>query len=324
MLRADDAGWRPQAMNDATTLRPLGVPLDEIESRFRAADLEVSRDGDTLVLTPLGGERLQTRVAVMAPDAADAQANAVTAVIRIFTALPSAYARRYDAEMISFANRFASLGAFTVSEGFSFVGSRLTIHEGSPDWDWQLPLAVTAAAASVDAVTGGMERFLKKAQPQAGSSSWTEPDLDAVEAELAKTCACTRNRSGLAAEFSLKSAAPAGKPGAGAAYWELLTQPPHSELGGGLLCILQLSHRLGDAQKRHAALNLLNVSEMNSPGLPPHLGAWCEGKGGDNFAYVSFLPNLLHDVPGLATRASHWARSRAEAVVNLLELAKAG
>ena len=212
-------------MNDATTLRPLGVPLDEIESRFRAADLEVSRDGDTLVLhhdTPLGGERLQTRVAVMAPDAADAQANAVTAVIRIFTALPSAYARRYDAEMISFANRFASLGAFTVSEGFSFVGSRLTIYEGSPDWDWQLPLAVTAAAASVDAVTGGMERFLKKAQPQAGSSSWTEPDLDAVEAELAKTCACTRNRSGLAAEFSLKSAAPAGKPGAGAAYWELL------------------------------------------------------------------------------------------------------
>jgi len=314
-------------MNDAVTSRPLGVPIDEIEGRFRAAELEVSRDGDTLVLhhdTPLGGERLQTRVAVMAPDAADAQANAATAVVRIFTALPPAYARRYDAEMICFANRFASLGAFTVSEGFSFVGSRLTIHEGNPDWDWQLPLAVTAAAASVDAITGGMERFLKKAQPQVGSSAWTKADLDAVEAELAKTCACTRNRSGLAAEFSLESAAPAGKPGTGTAYWELLTQPPHSELGGGLLCILQLAHRLGDAQKRHAALNLLNVSEMNSPGLPPHLGAWCEGKGGDNFAYVSFLPNLLHEVPGLAARASGWARSRAEAVVNLLDMAKAG
>jgi hypothetical protein len=63
---------------------------------------------------------------------------------------------------------------------------------------------------------------------------------------------------------------------------------------------------------------------LNSPGLPPHLGAWCEGKGGDNFAYVSFLPNLLRDVPGIATRASGWARSRAEAVVNLLDMAKAG
>src|SRR6202030_3703443 len=100
--------------------------------------------------------------------------------------------------------------------------------------------------------------------------------------------------SGLPAEFSLKSAAPAGKSATGTAYLELLTQPPHSELGCGLLCILQLAHRLGDAEKRHAALNLLNVSELNSPGLPPHLGAWCEGKGGDNFAYVSFLPNLLH------------------------------
>jgi hypothetical protein len=310
-----------------TTLRPLGVPLDEIESRFRAADLAVARDGDTLVLhhdTPLHGERLQTRVAVMAPDVGDAQASAVTAVIRIFTALPSAYAKRYDAEMTAFANRFASLGAFTVSEGFSFVGSRLTVHEGSADWDWQLPLAVTAAAASADAITGGMERFLKKEQPQAAASAWTAADLDAVEAELAKTCACTRNRSGLAAEFALKSAAPAGNTSTGIAYWELLTQPPHSELGGGLLCILQLAHRLGDAQKRHAALNLLNVSEMHSPGLPPHLGAWCEGKGGDNFAYVSFLPNLLHDVPGLANRASFWARSRAEAVVNLLDMAKAG
>jgi hypothetical protein len=316
-------------MNEATSsaARPLGVRLDDIESRFRTAELEVSREGDTLVLrheTPLHEEILQTRVAVMPPDPEDAQASAVTAVIRIFTALPARYAQRYDAEMIAFANRFAALGAFTVTEGISFIGSRLSVYRGDADWDWQLPVAVVAAAASVDAITGGMQRFLAKEQPQAASSAWTDPDLDLVQAELSKTCACTRNRFGLAAEFSLKGATPAADTAAGTAYWELLREPPHSELGGGLLGILQLSHRLGDAPKRHAALNLLNVSEMNSPGLPPHIGAWCEGKGGDNFAYVSFLPNILHDVPGIATQASLWAKSRAEAVVNLLAAAQAG
>jgi hypothetical protein len=307
----------------SSAARPLGVRLDQIESRFRTADMEVSRDGDTLVLrhdTPLDGEILQTRVAVMPPDPDDVQAKAVKAVIRIFTALPARYAQRYDAEMIAFANRFASLGAFTVTEGISFIGSRLTVYQSDADWAWQLPVAVVAAAASVDAVTGGMQRFLSKEQPRVAASAWTEQDLDVVQAELSKTCACTRNRSGLAAEFSLKGAPPA----AGAAYWELLRDPPHSELGGGLLCILQLSHRVGDAPKRHAALNLLNVSEMNSPGLPPHIGAWCEGKGGDNFAYVSFLPNILHDVPEIASQASRWARNRAEAVVNLLAVAQAG
>jgi len=316
-------------MSDAmlSAARPLGVRLDEIESRFRTAELEVSRDGDTLVLrheTSLNGATLQTRVAVMPPDAEDAQASSVKAVIRIFTALPAVYAQRYDAEMIAFANRFASLGAFTVTDGISFIGSRLTVYQGDDDWAWQLPIAVVAAAASVDAITGGMQRFLTKAQPQAASSAWTEQDLDVVAAELSKTCICTRNRSGLAAEFRLKGEANAENASASTAYWELLREPSHSELGGGLLCILQLSHRLGDAQKRHAALNLLNVSEMNSPGLPPHIGAWCEGKGGDNLAYVSFLPNLLHDVPGIATQASLWARSRAEAVVNLLAAASAG
>jgi hypothetical protein len=311
----------------SSAARPLGVRLDEIESRFRTAELEVSRDGDTLVLrhdTPLDGETLQTRVAVMPPDPDDVQANAVKAVIRIFTALPARYAERYDAEMIAFANRFASLGAFTVTEGISFIGSRITVYQSDAEWDWQLPVAVVAAAASVDAITGGMQRFLSKEQPQAASSAWTDQDLDVVQAELSKTCVCTRNRSGLAAEFNLKGATPAANAAAGTAYWEVLREPPHSELGGGLLCILQLSHRIGDAPKHHAALNLLNVSEMNSPGLPPHIGAWCEGKGGDNFAYVSFLPNILHDVPGIAVQASQWARHRAEAVVNLLAAAQAG
>ena len=63
---------------------------------------------------------------------------------------------------------------------------------------------------------------------------------------------------------------------------------------------------------------------MNSPGLPPHIGAWCEGKAGDNFAYVSFLPNILHDVPRIPMLAAEWAKRRAESMVNLLDAAGLG
>ena len=150
---------------NSSAAQPLGVPLDEIENRFRIADLEVSRDGDTLVLrheTPLHGELLQTRVAVMAPDLEDIRDLSAKAVIRIVTTLPARYAHRYNAEMTCFANRFASLGAFTVTEGMSFVGSRLTVYEDDADWDWQLPVAAVAAAVSSTPSPAGCKGFLRR------------------------------------------------------------------------------------------------------------------------------------------------------------------
>ena len=317
-------------MSEATTdVRPFGVPLDDIEDRFRAADLAIKRDGDALVLaheTTLNGESMRTQIAVMAADPADARAGTAKAVIRILTTLPSAYAQRFDPEMVAFANRFAALGAFTVMGDVAFIGSRLTVQtaaDADAAWAWQVPVAVVAAAASLDAITGAMQRYLKKEQPRPGSSAWTEAELDQVAAELSKTCACRRHRAGLSAEISL-AGAPAANGAPRNAYWEMLTQPAHSELGGGLLCMLQLPQRLADAEKRYAALNLLNVSEMNSPGLPPHIGAWCEGKAGDNFAYVSFLPNILHDVPRIPMLAAEWAKRRAKSMVNLLDAAGSG
>jgi len=316
--------------------------LHEVERILRAAQLDVARDGDALVLrheTPLHGEPLSTRIAVMPPEIAQAEAAAMTAVIRVFTLLPAAYARRYDSEMVCFANRFAALGAFTVTEGVSFIGSRITIHGDNEDWRLARPLVAAAAAGSADAVVGGMHRFLNKERPPAAVSAWTEPDFQAVAAALGTDCACSYEAGRMTAEFRLSGAAGAGgahsapavRSGAGnnvnagnnVAYWELLAAPPHIELGGGLVCVLQLPQRYAQPQSRYAAVNLLNISEMNSPGLPPHIGAWCEGKAGDNFAYVSFLPNVLHAVPGIAIEVSRWARRRAEAVANLLDAAGA-
>ena len=44
--------------------------------------------------------------------------------------------------------------------------------------------------------------------------------------------------------------------------------------------------------------------------LPSRIGAWCEGKV-RNPAYVSFLPNALYSVNGIAQIASIWALNRA-------------
>jgi hypothetical protein len=325
-------------------LSPRGVPLHEVERILRAAHLDVAREGDALVLrqeNPLHGEALMTRIAVMPPEIAEAEAAGMTAVIRVFTLLPASHARRYDSEMVCFANRFAALGAFTVTEGVSFIGSRITIHGDNEEWHLARPLVAAAAAGAADAVVGGMQRFLNNERPPAAVSAWTEQDFQAVAAALGANCACTCEAGGMTAQFRLSGAAgvhsaAAAHSNAGnnanaantnsgnnIAYWELLAAPPHIELGGGLVCVLQLPQRYAQAQSRHAAVNLLNISEMNSPGLPPHIGAWCEGKAGDNFAYVSFLPNVLHAVPGLAIEVSRWARRRAEAVVNLLDAAEA-
>ena len=311
-------------------LRPRGVPLHEVERILRAAHLDVSRDGEALLLrqeTPLNGEALTTRIAVMPPDLAEAEAAAanMTAVIRVFTLLPASYARRYDAEMVCFANRFAALGAFTVTEGVSFIGSRITIHGDNEEWELARPLVAAAAAGAADAVVGGMQRCLNNERPPAAVSAWTEADFKAVAAALGRECACRFEAGRLTAQFPLDVTAGAGADGEAAkvASWQLLTAPPHIELGGGLVCVLQLPQRYAQAQSRHAAVNLLNISEMNSPGLPPHIGAWCEGNTGDNFAYVSFLPNVLHAVPGLAIEVSRWAQRRAEAVANLLDAAAA-
>ena len=56
----------------------------------------------------------------------------------------------------------------------------------------------------------------------------------------------------------------------------------------------------------------LNNMEMAARDLPPHFGAWCTGKLGNNPAYLSFLPNALHSVSGIAANVAVWALGRAQ------------
>ena len=96
------------------------------------------------------------------------------------------------------------------------------------------------------------------------------------------------------------------------ALFQLLADQPHPELGGGLSCLLQMPHQFSDEKLVHHFCLQLNNLEMAARDLPPHFGAWCVGKLGNNLAYVSFLPNALHSVSGIAVNAAFWAMSRVQ------------
>jgi hypothetical protein len=58
--------------------------------------------------------------------------------------------------------------------------------------------------------------------------------------------------------------------------------------------------------------------EMAAHDLPPHFGAWCPGRLGNNPAYVTFLPNAMHSVGDIAVNAAFWALNRAEYANSML------
>lgn len=158
-----------------------------------------------------------------------------------------------------------------------------------------------------------MRTVFGEEQPLKGVSSWTEQDLDLVKSYLSKICVCTTGGLGLTAEFSLNDGEVSAAYGDHhTALWRILTDQPHPALGGGLFCLLELPQRIDDESRIDPILNHLNQMEMAPHDLPPHFGAWCRGNLGNNPAYVTFLPNVMHSVEGIALNASIWALHRAE------------
>jgi hypothetical protein len=75
---------------------------------------------------------------------------------------------------------------------------------------------------------------------------------------------------------------------------------------------LEMPHQASDADQLGMIVQQLNAREMLPLDLPPHFGAWCAGSLGNNPAYVTFLPNHLHDKQGIAVNVSFWAMARAQ------------
>jgi hypothetical protein len=144
-----------------------------------------------------------------------------------------------------------------------------------------------------------------------GESAWSVDDLNWVRSRLSDFCFCTEGHLSLAAEFGLRSGATAAVLGHhGTALWQLDAEQSHPELGGGLLCLLQMPHRVNRERLADIAQEL-NRREMDPRDQPPHFGGWCEGSAENTLAYVSFLPNVMHDIEGIALNVSTWAFHRA-------------
>jgi hypothetical protein len=73
-----------------------------------------------------------------------------------------------------------------------------------------------------------------------------------------------------------------------------------------------MPHQMQDQKRLQRVCVQLNNMEMAARDLPPHFGAWCEGKLGNNPAYVSFFPNALYSASGIAVNAAFWALNRAQ------------
>jgi hypothetical protein len=215
--------------------------------------------------------------------------------------------------MTSVMNTFAALGAVFSDRDHIYIGSRLTIYEAEDAWrTLHLPLLTYTTNCGTEAVLGATRRAFTKEGPRVGASEWTEDDFDQVERYLSRVCVCTTGGLALSAEFGLSEGAVSAAAGdKNTALFQEIADQPHPELGGGLFCLLQMPHRLGDETELQRVCAHLNKMEMAAHDMPPHFGAWCKGRVGNNPAYVSFFPNALHSASGIGVNAAFWAMGRA-------------
>ena len=295
-------------LNTSSDPRPLGVVLEDLENAIDQTTLEASRDGNSLVVRD---KNLITRIDLVPP----AKRECDDAAIQIKTELPKEIVGAFltDLGLVERFNAMATLGALTVEEDACFIGSRLTIYEQENAWKLHFRILLFATSLAADSFLGVIRRVFFNEEPLTGASTWTNQDLSLVESYLSRICVCSTGGLRLTSEFRLRG-------GKGSvifgdrqtALWRIFADQPHPALGGGLLCMLELPHRIVDESRIDPILNQLNQMEMAPHDLPPHFGAWCRGNLENNPAYVAFFPNVMHGIEGIALNASLWALPRAE------------
>lgn len=294
--------------------QPLGVALGDLMVMLQQTSIKATMQGNTLTARH---EHYTIRVEVITPETRESENGPIRAVVRMVTELPKPILKLFDgekAETAAMFNAFAALGSVCVDRGNVYIGSRLTIYEKEDAWrTLHLPLLLFTTICGTEAILGAFRRTITNESRRGGASTWTERDLAQVEGFLSRMCLCNAGDLGLTAEFGLKEGAVSASAGDhNTALFQLMADQPHPELGGGLFCLLQMPHQLSDAGHLMRVCLQLNNMEMAAHDLPPHFGAWCPGKLGNNPAYVSFLPNALHAASGIAVNSALWAVNRAQ------------
>jgi hypothetical protein len=289
-----------------------GEILDQLAVLLRGSTLKVSQEQDSLVVTH---DHYSTRVELAVPDRADLSLGRIEAVVQIRTDLPDEMAQMITEERGAVLNQVASLGALTFDGERIFIGSRLTIQEADNAWNIQAPMLLVSIIGAADSIISGFNKSMTEEASESAECAWKKQDFQQVERISSRRSVCSTGRNGFTAEFGLQPGAVSAMAGDwnSTALWKMRVDQPHPSLGGGLFCLLQLPHRLADASHLAVVLRQLNQLEMRPHPTPPHFGAWCVGNVGHNPAYVSFLPNDLHDAaPGIAANMTAWAWGRAQ------------
>lgn len=299
--------------NKKNTNNNLGVPLSDLELMLKPTSIKTKLKGNTLTAQH---EHYTTRIEVLPPDNQTSGDEPIRAVVRVVTELPEPFValiQGQEADATAAYNSFAALGALYTDQGNVYIGSRLTIYDVEDAWSTlHLPLLMITAISGAEATLGALRRTLTNEGHRGGASEWSEHDFAQVANLLSRGCVCTTSGLGLTAEFGLGGGeVSAARGDHHTALFTMTADQPHPELGGGLFCLLQMPHQLDDVQQLKKLCLQLNSMEMAARDLPPHFGAWCPGKSGNNPAYVSFLPNPLHEVTGIASNTAAWAMSRA-------------
>jgi hypothetical protein len=298
----------------ASQPQPYGVPLDRLEAALKSGHMTTERDGNTLIGRQDG---ITTRISVDQPADRKTEDGAIQAVITIRTELPSELSSVIaKPRFICDLNRMTTIGALIIEDKRLVIGSRITLYEKEDAWDLQALLVISAALSSAQSMLGAIHWALTKERRVDGidiASKWSDYDLEEVRGYLSKISVCTAGKGGVTAEFGLHFGSMSAVQGdQDTALWKLITDQPHPQAGGGLFCLLEMPHQASDADQLDLIVQQLNTMEMAPLDLPPHIGAWCVGTLGNNPAYVTFLPNLLHEKPGIAVNVSVWAMARAQ------------
>ncbi len=276
--------------------------------------IKVTRKDDNTLLAK--HEHYTVKVEAIPAEESDSENGPIRAVVRVTSELPRQIRQMFDGKEESATctfNAFASLSALYLDGSKLLNGSRLTIYEEEDSWSTlHLPLLLFTVIAGNEPILGAMRRTFGGQPAHGGNSEWTEQDMQQVESYLSQMCVCTTGGAGLTAEFPLAAGVVSAATGnSETALFQLMADQPHPEMGGGLFCLLQMPQQIGDSTRLQSICAQLNKLDMAAADLPPHFGAWCPGKLGGNPAYISFLPNPLHRVSGIAVNTAFWAANRA-------------
>ena len=300
--------------NKKSDPNPLGVALGDLKMMLEPTSIKASIEGNTLIAQH---EHYKIRLEVVPPETRESENGPIKAVVRLVTELPAPMVELIKgnySELIATFNSFAALGSLTFDNGKIYIGSRLTIYEGEDSWrTLHLPLLAYTIICGSEAILGGIRRTFSKEARRSGESKWTDNDFEAVQSYLSRLCVCTTGGLGLTAEFGLDEGATSVIAGDHkTALFQMSGADPHPELGGGLFTVLQMPHQISDEKVRKKICLAMNKMEMAAHDLPPHFGAWCEGRLENSIAYVSFYPDPLYAASGIAINVAIWALHRAQ------------